>query len=580
MQKRTSRFFTRCAASVVFLLSFSCVFALPEDVAAASDICGNPYFPLRPGDEIEYKNTGAGGESYYTLKVLDSDKDGAVKIRYVFGDERGVTVDQDLFCNDGRIMTNTYVNLSSGQGGVEMTSDTEGVEGDLMPKDVKVGSTWTTKYTMATKFQGADVPDGFGGMKMTIKSENKVLSEEKITVPAGTFTALKMEVTSSIDMTMPNIQVPGYSGGAIQLPVSSASNITFYEWWAKGVGLVKVTSTGAGGKWETVATRASVSGLPFLDNPTVEAIAEKGVAPAAAAVAVANSAIAAQATLSVDFLRYLLFFLSQPILLIKRRKRKAWGTVYNALSRLPEDLVIVRLRDEAGKIIGSEVTDKVGRFSFLVSAGKYRLEAMKANFVFPSVFAKDKKEDIQYLDIYHGETIEVGGEGAVITPNIPIDPAGKDLADAAIVKKDRWHKIQGYVALTGPLLGLASYIIKPSWPVGLLFLLGIAVYLFFRRFATVPAPKNWGIVKETEKIEPIPGAVLRIFALPYDKMLDSRVTDKRGRYNFQVGNSQFYLTVTKDGYEKKKTELLDFTKSSEPEIIASDIQIKKINLTV
>jgi hypothetical protein len=560
----------------VILVIFNFIFLAPKIVSAAADICGNPYFPLRPGDEIEYKNTGVGEESYYTLKVLESEQDGVVKIRYEFGDERGVTVDQDLFCDDGRIRTNTYVNLSSGQGGVEMTSDTEGVEGDLMPKDIKVGSVWTTKYTMATKFQGADVPAGFGGMKMTIKSENKVLSEEKITIPAGTYTALKVEVTSSIDVAMPEMKVPGYSGSEIKFPVSSASSMTFYEWWAKGVGLVKVTSTGAGGKWETVATRASVSGLPFLDNPTVEAIAEKGVAPAAAAVAVANSALAAQATLSVDIFRYLSFFLSQPVLMIKRRKRKAWGTVYNSLSRLPEDLVIVRLRDEvSGKIISSEVTDKAGRFSFLVPAGKYRLEAMKANFVFPSVFAKDKKEDIQYLDVYHGETIEVGAEGAVITPNIPIDPAGKDLADAALVKKDRWHKIQGYVALIGPLLGLVSYIIKPSWLVGLLFLLGIIVYLFFRRFATVKAPKSWGIIKETGEVA-VPGAVLRIFAEEYNKLIDSRVSDNRGRYNFQVGNSQFYLTVTKDGYEKKKTELFDFTKSSEPEIIANDIQIKKL----
>ena len=551
--------------AIIFLTGFGSAVTAPKSALAAADACDNPYFPLRTGDEIEYKNSGAGGENSYTMKVLETTP-GSAKIEYIFGSKSGVKVTQNLFCKDGRITTDTYMNMTSGTGGVEMRSDTEGVEGDLMPKDVKVGSTWTTKYTMASKIEGVEMPSGFGGFKMTVKSTNKVLKEEKVSVPAGTYLALKIEVVSSVDMSMPGIKFPAQQGrGSANMPESginlpaSTTSMTFYEWWAKGIGLIKVSSSGPSGGWESVATRISASGgIPFLDNPTVEAIAEKGVAPAAAAVAVANSALAAQATLSVDVFRYLLFFLSQPLLLIKRRKRKAWGTVYNSLSRLPEDLAIVRLRDaEGGKILSSEVTDRAGRFSFLVEAGKYRVEAMKANFVFPSDLTRDKKEDGQYLDVYHGETIEVGTEGAVITPNIPLDPASKDLADTAIVKKDRWHKIQGYVAMIGPALGFVSYVIKPSWLVGLLFVLGVVVYLFFRRFATVPAPKNWGMVQGEQEIKPVPGAVLRIFALPYDKLLESKVADSRGRYNFRVGGSKFYLTVTKDGYEKKQTELFE-----------------------
>jgi len=565
--------------AVIFLAGIGSTVMIPESVLAAADACNNPYFPLRTGDEIEYKNSGAGGENSYTMKVLETTP-GSAKIEYIFGSKSGVKVTQNLFCKDGRITTDTYMNMTSGTGGVEMRSDTEGVEGDLMPKDVKVGSTWTTKYTIASKIEGIEVPSGFSGLKMTVKSVNKVLKEEKVSVPAGTYLALKVEVVSSVDMSMPGIKFPAQQGrGSAGMPesgINSTTSATFYEWWVKGIGLIKVSSNGPSGGWESVATRISASGgIPFLDNPTVEAIAEKGVAPAAAAIAVANSAFAAQATLSVDVFRYLLFFLSQPLLLVKRRKRKAWGTVYNSLSYLPEDLVIVRLRDAAsGKIMGSEVTDKVGSFSFLVPAGKYRLEALKANFVFPSDFTKSKKDDGQYLDLYHGETIEVGDEGIVITSNIPLDPAGKDMDDSSVQKKDRWHKIQGYVAMIGPALGFVSYVIKPSWLVGFLFVLGVVVYLFFRRFVTVPAPKNWGMVQGEQETKPVPGAVLRIFALPYDKLLESKVADSRGRYNFRVGSSKFYLTVTKDGYEKKQTELFDFSGATEPKVIAEDISIK------
>lgn len=552
---------------ILIIAVFASVWGMGGKIAkpamAAVDACGNPYYPLKAGDEIEYQNTGTGGKSSYVMKVVEA-APGSAKIEFTFSAPTEVKMTQKIFCEEGRVRTDSYIDLTSGAGGIQMKSETEGVEGDLMPKDPKVGSTWTTKYSMTSQFEGVEIPSQFKGMKMVIESTNKVLAEEKITVPAGTYTTLKVSVTSSMKMSM------------AEMPVNiPSSSMTYYEWWAKGVGLVKVASGGGAGKWETVATRVNVKESFF--SPTVQAVAEKVVAPAAAAVAVTNTAIATQATLSTGFGRYLLFFLTQPLLLIKRRRRKAWGTVYNPLSRLPEDLVIVRLRDEkTGKIVGSEVTDRAGSFSFLISEGKYRLEATKANFIFPSVLTKGKKEDGQYLDVYHGEIIEAKKKGGVLTPNIPIDPIVKEAPDAAILRRDYWHRVQGIVALSGPALGAVSFIIKPSLLVGLLFVLGVFIYLFFRRFAVVPAPKNWGMVREEETTKGIAAAVLRIFALPYDKLLDSRVADGRGRYNFRVGNSKFYLTVTKDGYKKAKTNLFDFSAATEPKIIAEDIPLKKI----
>jgi hypothetical protein len=166
----------------------------------------------------------------------------------------------------------------------------------------------------------------------------------------------------------------------------------------------------------------------------------------------------------------------------------------------------------------------------------------------------------------------------VLTPNIPMDPvAVKAAEDAAVVKQNRWRRVQGIVALAGPALGGISFIIKPSLLVTLLFVFGVAVYFFFRRFATEPAPKNWGIVREEKGVRGIGGAVLRIFATEFDRLLETRVTDGKGRYNFRVGNSEFYLTATKDGYAKEQTSTFDFTAATEPAIIAQDINLKKLN---
>lgn len=547
--------------ALIFLLVLGAAGAA-KPCQAAVEACGHDYFPLRAGDEIEYRNMSNGQEmAAYTMRVAES-KPGWARLEYVF--PGNVAMSHELFCDQGVLRSDTYMDIGSGLGG-QMQTRTETVQGDFMPKDLETGAVWITTYNMATTIQGMEGVPGLGEMKMTVEVENTAMGREKITVPAGTFSAMKVKSVSRVDMS-------GFGYGA---PTQTSSE--YYMWLAKGVGLVKTASAeGAGAQWETVAVRIEGGGVPFFDNPTVEAVAEKAVAPAAAAAAVANSAIAAQATLSVDVARYLIFFVSQPVLLFRRRKRKAWGTVYNSLSRLPEDLAIVRLRDAAtGRLITTEVTDKDGRFSFLVAEGKYKLEAKKANFVFPTELLKGKKEDSQYADVYHGAAIQIGDKGAVLTPNIPVDPQVKTSADASVLKQNRWRRIQAGVALAGPVLGGVSFIIKPSLLVTLLFLVGIVVYLFFRRFATTPAPKSWGVVREEKTSQAVGQAILRVFALPFDRLLETRVTDARGRYNFKVGNSRFYMTVTKQGYKKEQTQTFDFTAAAEPEVISEDVELKK-----
>jgi prepilin-type N-terminal cleavage/methylation domain-containing protein len=344
--------------------------------------------------------------------------------------------------------------------------------------------------------------------------------------------------------------------------------------------------TGAGGTFmgleiakdvfSDAADRTTQAVIGFAQDDMVEDITEKAVAPAAAAAAAANTVAAAQATTSVAFGQYLAFFLTQPVLLLRRRRRKQWGTVYNTLSRLPEDLVIVRLREaESGKLVRSEVTDKDGRFGFIVPEGRYVLEVAKSKVVFPSRLTADMTEDGQYLDLYHGEAIDVGPEGGIITPSVPVDPDVSDLPDAALVKTDRWRKFQEGTAALGPLLGGFSLAIKPSALTAALFVFQLAIYLFFRRFVVPVRPKNWGTAYDDSTGKPVVQAVLRIFALPYHKLLESKVTDAHGRYNFRVGNAKYYLTATRHGYLKTETEPMDFSMITKPMFVAADIPLRR-----
>lgn len=315
----------------------------------------------------------------------------------------------------------------------------------------------------------------------------------------------------------------------------------------------------------------------FAADQAVEKAAEVAVAPAVTVMAAANLAVALQSVVSsAAFGQYFLFFLTQPILLLTRKRRRHWGTVYNALSHLPEDLVIVRLRrGAAGRVIKSEVTDKDGRFSFIVPAGDFRIEAAKGGFEFPSRLTAGRGEDGPFLDVYHGEVLEVGAEGGVLTPSIPLDPTGEEPDDSVILKHEQWKRLRKTMADLGPVLGGFALIVKPSIVVGVLLVLQVFIYGLFRRVALPPRPKNWGVVFDDERRRPVAQAVVRVFALPYHKLMETCVTDARGRYNFRVGRGKYYLTVSKAGYLKTESDPVDFSATEGSTFIASDMPLRR-----
>src|SRR5690606_11793515 len=99
-----------------------------------------------------------------------------------------------------------------------------------------------------------------------------------------------------------------------------------------------------------VSTSAGIAAEQVREIVTNEFVEEgaQRVAPATAAIAVANVASAGAATATaVPYLLYLYSFLAQPTLLIARRRRKQWGVVFDAITKEPVDLAIVRLTDAA-----------------------------------------------------------------------------------------------------------------------------------------------------------------------------------------------------------------------------------------
>jgi len=319
-----------------------------------------------------------------------------------------------------------------------------------------------------------------------------------------------------------------------------------------------------------------------LNNPVVEKANETFAAPAVAVIAVANAgtAVASASLLSYAqlWLQYLQTFFSQPLLLLFKRRRKGWGVIYNSLTKLPIDLALIRLVDQAtGRIIQTRVTDKFGRYTFFVSRpGIYRLEAAKASFQFPTVYLKSKKVDIEWLDLYHGETIKVETKGEVITRNIPVDPLEKAVMPKVVLNQQRKLRLQHGISLVGFFFSIGSLAVSPTLLILALLIVHIVTYFLFRRLSMGRRPKSWGVVFDAITKKPLGLTVARIFETQYNKLLETQIADSNGRYAFLVGRNQYYATFEKAGYQPFKTEVVDLTAPSKEAVIGMDVSLKKL----
>jgi hypothetical protein len=329
---------------------------------------------------------------------------------------------------------------------------------------------------------------------------------------------------------------------------------------------------------EIISFGARVGGeavTKVIDNPQVEKINERAATPAVAALALISYSTAISLT---SLLPYLQFIFTQPILLLFPKRRKGWGIVYNALSKMPLDLAIVRLYEKVtGRLVQTRVTDREGRFAFFIQPGAYHIKVAKPNFSFPTFYLKDKREDIKYLDIYHGEEILATEKNTLMTPNIPLDPVEieKAMPDRRVLLAYFGRKFQDIAAAAGIVLTAVSVLISPKlWVIGILTA-HCALYALFKRLARPRRPKSWGIVYEGKTKAPVGMTVARIFETEYNKLLETQVTDNRGRYSFLVGNNVYYVTFSKPEFKPKRTEAIDLREAGGGAVVGLDVTLER-----
>lgn len=298
----------------------------------------------------------------------------------------------------------------------------------------------------------------------------------------------------------------------------------------------------------------------WLETKDVQDANQQIIAPVSLAIGVANAAGALSAFQVLTYLQYLF---TQPFLLLWRRKRKAYGMVYHSITKRPIDLAIVRwISEETGLTARTAVTDREGRYFLHSDPGKYRLEVVKQRYEFPSSLLRGLRTDGDYVDIYSGGVVELT-EPATIAINIPLDPMVAVETPRRVIFSHFMRIVQHGVALFGVAVSGVAFLITPSVPMALFVLVQIGVYSLFRRLSLPSRPHEWGIIADAHTRRPIVRAIVRLYDQVYDRLLETYVTDGRGRYGFLVGKNIYKVVVQAKGYRDSKLEKIDATKKKE-----------------
>lgn len=204
---------------------------------AAAGACANPYYPVKAGATWSYQSTGSIAGTYKFTDTISDVQPNGFTLTTQFDK---LTRTQEWSCDDDGLKA-----LELG-GGLEMQNmnlqvETQNATGVSYPKIINVGDQWD--YTL--DFTGKMTIGGNAGeAKGSETVHYTAIGMENVTVPAGTFDALKIQGVTTLNVSVT------YQG--LTIPVAFTS--TYDSWLVKDVGMVKSQGT------------ASINNSSFTEN--------------------------------------------------------------------------------------------------------------------------------------------------------------------------------------------------------------------------------------------------------------------------------------------------------------------------
>ena len=204
---------------------------LSEPQTVESGLCANPLYPVKQGASWTYQSTGGlSGDFSFTDTVTEVREDGFTLTSQV--DSTNVT--QEWTCTPEGLASLSFGNGAAGglsTSGVHMDLSTSNLQGVILPPSVNAGDEWTYSldYDGTMEYQ-----ETIAETQGTARFAFNAVGEESVTVPAGTFNAMKIHVDLVLEMQAT------FSGFTAPLVFTIPTDI----WYAPDVGWVKASSSG------------------------------------------------------------------------------------------------------------------------------------------------------------------------------------------------------------------------------------------------------------------------------------------------------------------------------------------------
>ena len=194
-------------------------------------LCANAYYPVRQGATWTYKSVGGPTGEFSFTDSITSVRDDGFTLTTQFNE---LTRTQEWSCtSEGLVALQlggpaaASLNMQDMQFNLDVTD----VSGVTFPTTIAQGDQWQHNLDFTGKLDIAGQSAEASGLA---QSSYTALGEESVSVAAGTFDAMKIQVDTTLNITA---TVQGLS-----IPVTLSSTYTF--WFAQGVGWVKASGSG------------------------------------------------------------------------------------------------------------------------------------------------------------------------------------------------------------------------------------------------------------------------------------------------------------------------------------------------
>jgi hypothetical protein len=199
---------------------------------AINNLCENIYFPVRAGSTWNYTGSTENSGSFSISNSVSEVRADGFTLSTTFD---GLSRTQEWSCTAEGLVALTFGDGPAGEistQGLDLDITTSNILGVSIPFNPKPGDEWNYSLDIGASLMLPDGQTGQAQGRMT--TPLKAIGLESVSVPAGTFEALRIESVPTINLTATYLGLP--------IPVSFKGKVTI--WLAPGVGWIKSTERG------------------------------------------------------------------------------------------------------------------------------------------------------------------------------------------------------------------------------------------------------------------------------------------------------------------------------------------------